>query len=96
MYLRFGNNPSNMWEIKESSDKKKMTAIYRGRVSNVRDTIEDVAHDERSYRLWKIFNDNNDDYTHMSDVIPLIFYMKQRGYEVVTKIRDSKYVFEVI
>jgi hypothetical protein len=95
MYLRFGNNPSNMWEVKQSEDKRKMTAIYRGRVSNVRDTIEDVAHDERSYRLWKIFN-KNDDQTHMPDVLPLIFYMRQKGYEVVTKIRDSKYVFEVI
>jgi hypothetical protein len=95
MYLRFGNNPSNTWEIKQSSDGRKMTAIYRGRVSSVNDIIEDVEHDERKYRLWKIFN-KNEDSEHMPDVLPLIFYMRQKGYEVVTKIRDSKYVFEVI
>ncbi len=92
MYLRFGNNASNVWEVKAEGDNK-MIAIYRGRVTNTPEPIQDIEHNERSYRLWKTFSSANDGSTHMPDVFPLMFYMFSKDYEIVTKIRDSKYTF---
>ena len=48
MYLRFGNNPNNVWEIKNNSEDR-ITAIYRGRLSTVPGTIDDV--DDRGEKL---------------------------------------------
>ena len=93
MYYRYGDNPNNTWEVKE--DENKVTAIYRGRVYNVREPIKDITHDERSYRLWKMFNlqDTKGGYDHMPDAIPLLFHMYYVGFGVVKKIRDTKYTF---
>lgn len=95
MYLRFGNNPNNVWEIKNNSEDR-ITAIYRGRLSSVSGTIDDVVIEERNYRLWKVFTNHNDGTTHMPDAFPLIYHMYTNGFEIPTKIRDSKYVFERI
>lgn len=94
--MRFGNNPGNIWEVKKNGKEDKMTAIYRGRLSTVSGTIDDVVIDERRYRLWKTFTNHNDGTTHMPDVFPLIYHMYSQGYEVLTRIRDSKYTFERI
>ncbi len=94
MYLRFGNNASNVWEIKQ--DDNKITAIYRGRIVNTPEPIQDIVHDERRYRLWKMFNDDSKGYDHMPDTYPLLYYMFSKGYEKSTKIRDSKYTFTSI
>lgn len=92
MYLRFGNNTSNVWEIKQDNGSK-IIAIYRGRIVNTPEPIQDIIHDERRYRLWKMFNDNSKGYDHMSDTYPLLYYMFSKGYEKIEKIRDSKYIF---
>lgn len=97
MYLRFGNNPSNTWEIMTSGDGKKVTAIYRGRIPSApTEPIENVDHDERQYRLWKMFNIGDSVSDHMPDALPMIYHMGTYGFEKVQKIRDTKYLFTKI
>ena len=76
----------------------KLVCIYRKGVasSSLVEPIRDVTHDERRYRIWKIYTHHNDSTMHEPDVFPLIFYAISEGYEIVEKIRDGKYVFKKI
>ena len=76
-----------------SQDGKKIVAIYRGRITHPTDVIEDIQINERSYRLWKMFSLGDNIIDHMPDALPLLHYLYSQGFEMATKIRDSKYVF---
>lgn len=93
MYLRFGNNQSNTWEIIPSQNGNRLVAIYRGRITHPTDVIEDIQISERAYRLWKMFSMGEKAIDHMPDALPLLHYMYSQGFEIHSKIRDSKYTF---
>jgi hypothetical protein len=81
----------NIWEIR-NTDPDSIIAYYRKGIIVPDSEIKDVHHDDRDYRLWKTYFNNELD--HMPEAFPMIFYAIEEGYEIIKRIQDSKYVFK--